>query len=212
MSTSTSKKLAEPFNRLKNRANLFRRKNYSSQLNISSRTPPSGTDHIVPSDRPSLTSTSQHAGVILLKRSNSMIYPQQRLQTLLNQNSSNPHHRNSICVELAGCSTDESSTDDHQLNKSSFSQYWNQQIGATMSNIDEHEIAPSPLPPSIIVTQSNHHQSVTDSRENGKKFVHIHHCRVLVQVNSNEIICFSSLSLFSIILTQQKQQPPPPTH
>jgi hypothetical protein len=205
--TSTSKKLAEPFNRLKNRANLFRRKNYSSQLNISSRTPSSGTDHIVPSDRPSLTSASHHAGVILLKRSNSMVYPQQRLQLLLNQGNNNPHHRNSICVELAGCSTDESSTDDYQLSKSSFSHFWSKQIGATMSNIDEHEIVSSPLPSSIIVTQSNHHQSETDWKENGKKFVHVHHSRFLVQVNSNKIICFFSLSiylsLFSIILTQQ---------
>ena len=158
----TGKKLAEPFNRLKNRANLFRRKNYSSQINISSRSS-SNADHIVPSDRPLLTGKKQHAEVILLKRSNSMICPQQRLQTLLNQTRST-HHRNSICLELAGCSTDESSTDDYQLTKSSLTHYLHKQLRPTMSHIDENESIPS----TNILTAST---EPTDdlSKDNGKR-------------------------------------------
>ncbi len=105
----------------------------------------SGTDHIVPSNQ-SLIKNSSHPGVILLKRSNSMICPQQHLQVYLNQNNNNNNnnsinHRNSICFELAGCSTDESSTDDYQLIKSSSStnRYWSKPINSTMTDIEEHE-------------------------------------------------------------------------
>lgn len=140
----------EPFSRLKNRANLFRRKNFSSQINISSN--PSSSDHIVPSDHSSTFNPHPsghvvgHGDVIQLKRSNSMICPQQRFQTLLNSNRSHSHHRNSICFELAGCSTDESSTDDYQLSKSSFNRYSSAAICSRMSHIDEHEIVPQNEP------------------------------------------------------------------
>jgi len=78
-----------------------------------------------------------------------MICPQQHLQVYLNQNNNNNNnnnnsinHRNSICFELAGCSTDESSTDDYQLIKSSSSstnRYWSKPINSTMTDIEEHE-------------------------------------------------------------------------
>ncbi|CAF4162094.1 unnamed protein product [Rotaria socialis] len=166
---STSKKFAEPFNRLKNRANLFRRKNYSSQLNISSspsdHRPLSCTDHIIPSDQLSITSI-HNTGDAVLKRSNSMICPQQHLQVFLNQNNNNNNnnnyyinHRNSICLELAGCSTDESSTDDYQLTKSSSNRYWTKSISSTMNDIDENEILSTfPIQPSLpptIIEESN---------------------------------------------------------
>jgi hypothetical protein len=156
---STSKRLVEPFNRLKNRANLFRRKNYSSQLHISEH----GTlpvEQIIPSDRSFSNIYSgdhhQHAGVILLKRSNSMICPQQRLQALRQHRNSN--QRNSICVELSGCSTEESSTDDYQLSKSTLNHYWSRAIASTMSHIEENE---SPL--SVITEANPSEQSFKDN-------------------------------------------------
>ena len=145
---STSKKLVEPFNRLKNRANLFRRKNYSSQTNLSSQLTndnrlSSGTDQTVPSHRLT-TNNFNRSNVIQLKRSNSMICPQRRLQTFLNQNNNHTeiyrNQRNSICLELAGCSTDESSTDDCQLNKSSTNCYSTKTICSPMAEIDENEL------------------------------------------------------------------------
>jgi hypothetical protein len=102
-----------------------------------------------------------------------MVCPQQRLQTLLNQNNNNNNnninHRNSLCLELSGCSTDESSTDDYQLNKSSSStlnRYWTKPICSTMSNIEEHEILSS-IQPSTIIEESNINEN--DQEENGKK-------------------------------------------
>jgi hypothetical protein len=98
----------------------------------------SGSDHIVPSHQLS-NKNLYHPSVVLLKRSNSMICPQQHYQTYLNQNNNNNNsisHRNSICFELAGCSTDESSTDDYQL---STNRYWSKPICSTMTDIDEQE-------------------------------------------------------------------------
>jgi hypothetical protein len=71
-----------------------------------------------------------------------MVCPQQRLRTLLNTNNNN-HHRNSICVELSGCPTDESSTDDYCFIKSSSNRYWNKSSYSRMSNIAEHDRFPS---------------------------------------------------------------------
>ncbi|CAF2433723.1 unnamed protein product [Rotaria sp. Silwood2] len=170
---STSKKLVEPFNRLKNRANLFRRKNYSSQLDLSSYSidnrSSSNTDHIVPSHQVSITNF-HNTGDIILKRSNSMICPQQHLQTFLNQNNNNNNnnyinHRNSICVQLAGCSTDESSTDDNQLVKSSSNRYWSKSFSSKMNDIDENEILSSNQPSTIIEESNINHNNENDQEE-----------------------------------------------
>lgn len=183
MPISASRKLVEPFNRLKNRANLFRRKNYSSQLNISSHSADhrlsSGTDH-----RPSIQSP-HHPGVLFLKRSNSMICPQQRLQTYLNQNNNNNNnHRNSICFELAGCSTDESSTDDYQLPRSAADHYWSKSICSGMDDIEEHETISSIGPSTIIEESTRNPISEHDEEGEGEKgkereeqelFVHVNH-------------------------------------
>lgn len=148
-SISTGRRFAEPFNRLKNRANLFRRKNYSSQLNISSRSS-SSADQVIPTDQPSVTGRKRHADVILLKRSNSMVCPQQHLQTLLNGNQTSPH-RNSVCLELAGCSIDESSTDDFQSSRSSLNYQSTWLADSTMNNIDENDS----IPTTAILTEMN---------------------------------------------------------
>lgn len=128
----TSRKFVEPFTRLKNRANLFRRKNYSSQSDISNPRSSLPADHFIPTHQlPSIDDST-----VVLKRSNSMICPQQRLQTFLKHNR---HQRNSICVQLTDFPIDESSTDEYRLNKSSSGRYWNQK----MSNIKEQDIFPS---------------------------------------------------------------------
>ncbi|CAF3693224.1 unnamed protein product [Rotaria socialis] len=148
---STSKKLVEPFYRLKNRANLFRRKHYSSHLDISENCSILSGDHSNPVDNKKITNNinnSNHNNVVL-KRSNSMICPQQRLQSFLrsnnnnNNNNNNSNYRNSICVELTGCSMDESSTDDYCPVKSSSGHYWSSRMRSTMSNIKEQDVYPS---------------------------------------------------------------------
>ncbi|CAF0941240.1 unnamed protein product [Rotaria sordida] len=168
---STSKKFVEPFNRLKNRGNLFRRKNYSSQLNLNSQSnnnrSSSNTDHIVPS-HDLLITRFNNTGDIILKRSNSMICPQKYLQTFLNHNQNNNNninHRNSICVELSGCSTDESSTDDYQLIKSSSNCYWSKPISSKMNDIDENEILSSDQPCTIIEESNINHNNENDQEE-----------------------------------------------
>ena len=118
-----SRKFVEPFTRLKNRANLFRRKNYSSQTDISKPRSSLPADHFIPTDQ--LPAVEQYN--IILKRSNSMICPQQRLQTFLK--TTNPSQRNSVCDP----------TDDYRFLKSSSTRYW----GKKMSNINENEIFPS---------------------------------------------------------------------
>lgn len=129
---STSRKFVEPFARLKNRANLFRRKNYSSQSDISNPRSSLPADHFIPTHQ----LPSHEDPTVILKRSNSMICPQQRLQTFL---KSNRHQRNSICVQLTDYPIDESSTDEYRLNKSSSGRYWNER----MSNIKEQDAFPS---------------------------------------------------------------------
>lgn len=91
-----------------------------------------------------------------------MICPQQHLQVLLNQNNNNNNtnisyinHRNSICLELAGCSTDESSTDDYQLIQSSSNRYWTKSMSSKMNDIDENEILSSSIQTSTIIEESN---------------------------------------------------------
>jgi hypothetical protein len=114
-----------------------------------------------------------------------MICPQQRFQTFLNQNQNNNNnnnnyisHRNSICLELSGCSTDESSTDDYQLNKSS-NRYWTKPICSTMSDIDEHEPLSSIQPSTIIEESNNNHINENNQEEKGKtkkkEFVYVNH-------------------------------------
>ncbi|CAF0771633.1 unnamed protein product [Adineta ricciae] len=120
----SNKKLVEPFNRLKNRANLFRRRNYSSQLDISDPRSSLPADHFI---LPQQTKVPEDNNQLLLKRSNSMICPQQRLQSLL-KNSKKNTNRSSVCVELADCPTDESSTDD----VSSLPNHNNEQTSATL--------------------------------------------------------------------------------
>ena len=61
-----------------------------------------------------------------------MICPQERLQTFMK--NTNPPQRNSICVRLSDCSTDQ-----HRLLKSSSNRYWNKK----MSNIHEQDVFPS---------------------------------------------------------------------
>ncbi|CAF1422566.1 unnamed protein product [Adineta steineri] len=132
----TSKKFVEPFNRLKNRANLFRRRNYSSHLDISNPRSLLPAEHFITSHRILATDNSNNNNNnIILKRSNSMICPQQRLQTLLKNNNI----RNSICVEVAGCPTDESSTDDYNFIKTSSNRYFGKKNYSKMSHINEQD-------------------------------------------------------------------------
>ncbi|CAF2226035.1 unnamed protein product, partial [Rotaria magnacalcarata] len=145
---SASKKLVEPFYRLKNRANLFRRKHYSSHLDISENCSILSGDYSNRSDKKKITNNinnSNHNNVVL-KRSNSMICPQQRLQSFLRSNNNNkkdPNYRNSISVELTGCLMDESSTDDYYPVKSPSDYYWSSKMRSTMSNIKEQDVYPS---------------------------------------------------------------------
>ncbi len=120
----------EPFNRLKNRANLFRRKNYSSHLDISDPRSSLPADHFISSHQIATTDNNS----LVLKRSNSMICPQQRLQTLLNNN--NVH--NSICVGLSACQTDECS-----FVKSSSNRYCGKKPYSKMSHINEQDVSSS---------------------------------------------------------------------
>ncbi len=129
----TSRKFVEPFTRLKNRANLFRRKNYSSQTDISNPRSSLPADHFIPTDQ--LPTVDQQN--IILKRSNSMICPQQRLQTFIK--ATNSSQRNSICVQLSGCPIDETSTDDYRFIKSSSTRYCYKK----MNNINEQDGFPS---------------------------------------------------------------------
>ncbi|UJR22192.1 hypothetical protein I4U23_025256 [Adineta vaga] len=135
----SSKKLVEPFNRLKNRANLFRRRNCSSQLDISDSRSSLPADHFI---LPHSITTSGNNHHLVLKRSNSMICPQQRLQSLLKNNIHNKN-RNSICVELPDCPTDESSTDEYSFIKSSSNRYFRKQTYPKMSHINEHDVSSS---------------------------------------------------------------------
>jgi len=103
-----------------------------------------------------------------------MICPQQRFQSFLNHNQNNNNnninYRNSICLELSGCSTDESSTDDYQLYKSS-NHYWTKPkpICSKMSDIEEHEPLSSIHPSTIIEESNNNHINENDEEEKGKK-------------------------------------------
>ncbi|CAF1436191.1 unnamed protein product [Rotaria sp. Silwood1] len=147
VAVSASKKFVEPFHRLKNRANLFRRKLYSSQLDISNHSSLHSINHSNLSDQ-IITIDNNNKGNnnnnVILKRSNSMICPQQRLQTFLKtNNNNNNNNRNSICIELSGCPIDESSTDDYYSIKSSSNHYWNKKLHSTMSNIKEQDTYPS---------------------------------------------------------------------
>ena len=107
-----------------------------------------------------------------------MVCPQKHLQSLLNQNNNNNNNNNndyinqynSICIQLAGCSTDESSTDDYQLIKSSSvtssNHYWAKPISSTMNNIDQHEIVSSTQPlASIDECKVNQNESEDDEIE-----------------------------------------------
>lgn len=106
-----------------------------------------------------------------------MVCPQKRLQSLLNQNNNNNNNnnhinqRNSICIQLAGCSTGESSTDDCQLIKSPSSyRYWTKPIPSTMSDIDQHEIISSIQPLTVIdECKANHDGDETEQEEKGKR-------------------------------------------
>lgn len=100
-----------------------------------------------------------------------MICPQQHFQALLNQNNNNNtiNHRNSICFELSGCSTDESSTDDYPLIKSSSNRYWPKPIRSTMNDINEHEIFPSTQPPTIIEESNIHPDNEDEQEEKGMR-------------------------------------------
>lgn len=68
-----------------------------------------------------------------------MTCPQQRLQTILNAKDIKNNTRNSICVELSGCPTDESSTDDFRVIQSPANNYWNKKLHSTMSHITEQD-------------------------------------------------------------------------
>jgi hypothetical protein len=142
---------------------------------------PSATDHIVPSYQSTRKTLNNTA--VVLKRSNSMICPQQHYQTFLNQNNNNTfNHRNSICLELAGCSTDESSTDDYQLIKSS-NHYWTKPICSTMTEIDEHENVLSIQPATIIEESNLNHINENEEEEKSKNIC-------LYQLVNNYTICF----------------------
>jgi hypothetical protein len=133
-----------------------------------------------------------------------MICPQQRLQTFLNQNNNNNNnnHRNSICFELAGCSTDESSTDDYPLIKSSSNHYWTKSIPSTMTDIIEHEI------PSTVIEESNtnHNTEIKEEEEEGEGKKNICLCQsfnILVKLIAIHNL-FLFYFLFSIIIITQQ--------
>jgi len=103
-----------------------------------------------------------------------MICPEQRLKSFLNQNNNNNNNnhinqRNSICIELTGCSIDESSTDDSQLIKSSEDRYWTKSISSTMSVINQNEMMSSTQPLTVIDECKVNHDNETDEEEKGKK-------------------------------------------
>ena len=103
-----------------------------------------------------------------------MICPEQRLKSFLNQNNNNNNNninqRNSICIELTGCSIDESSTDDCQLIKSSSDRYWAKSMSSTMNIIDQHETILSTQPLTVIEEhKANHDDNGTDEEEKGKE-------------------------------------------
>ena len=131
-----------------------------------------------------------------------MIYPQQHLQLFLNQNNNNSHrnYRNTICVELTDCSTDESSTDDYQLIKSS-NCYWTKSIPPAMDNIDEHEILSSP-----IIEESNINHNNEEVK--GKSECELCYCQLcyhpLFKLIIRQFVSFLSF-LFSIIIITQRQ-------
>lgn len=105
-----------------------------------------------------------------------MICPQQRLQAYLNQNNNNNNsnylsHRNSICFELAGCSTDESSTDDYQLPRTTTTtanHYWTKSIYPAMTDIEEHELSSVNEPSTIIEESTINPINEYDEEEKGK--------------------------------------------
>ena len=111
-----------------------------------------------------------------------MICPQQHLQTYLNQNNNNNNHhhnylshRNSICFELAGCSTDESSTDDYQLPRSTTANhYWTKSICSGMTDIEEHESL-SVNEPSTINPISEYEEEEDKGKNKRDRFVHVNH-------------------------------------
>jgi hypothetical protein len=129
-----------------------------------------------------------------------MICPQQRLQTFLNQNNNN-NNRNSICLELSGCSTDESSTDDYQLIKSSSNHYWTKLISSAMTDINEHEI-PSTVIEESNINHSNQIDEEEEEKEKGKKNICL--CQsynILVKLIATQFVSFLFF-LFSILITQ----------
>lgn len=105
-----------------------------------------------------------------------MICPQQRLQSYLNQNNNNNNsnylsHRNSICFELAGCSTDESSTDDYQLPRTTTTtanHYWTKSIYSAMTDIEEHESSSVNEPSTIIEESTINPINEYEEEEKGK--------------------------------------------
>ena len=124
----------EPFNRLKNRANLFRPKNYSSQIDISNHCSSLSIDQSELSNKKGTRENNN----IVLKRSTSMLCPQQRFQTFLKINHYDHHNLN--CFELSNCSINDSSTDDYHFVKSSSNYYWNKKLYSKMSNINEQDV------------------------------------------------------------------------
>jgi hypothetical protein len=180
---------------LKSRANLFRRKYYSSQADISNHRSSLPADHIQPSHRIKAVENNS----IALQRSNSMICPQQRLQTLLNNNS----QRNSICEESSSCSTN-----DYRFIKSSSDRYWNKNIFSKMSNINEQDTFPS--------EESLNENKIKEGKSTYQSILIINLFAFLVSSLPNDnnkqtsVILPASQLAKSVIREEQKQQLIPP--
>lgn len=110
--------------RLKNRANIFRRKNYSSQIDISNPRTSLVADHMISS----FNNQNTH-----LKRSNSMICSQQQFPLVSSSSSTTTKQRNSVCLPPTN------DNEHYRLFKSSSTRFWKKK----MSHIVEQDITPS---------------------------------------------------------------------
>lgn len=118
---SNGKKFIEPFQRLKFRTNLFRRKTSSSQFDLTSnkieRRSSVELNEIIPTKTINSTRKRFVDNVQLLKRSNSMICPQEHFESFAK------NQRNSLNLNLIGRSS---------------SRFCQRNLKSTMSSIDEN--------------------------------------------------------------------------
>jgi len=111
-----------------------------------------------------------------------MICPQQRLQTLINNN--NVHK--SISVGLSGCQTDESSTDECSFVKSSSNRHYGKKPYSKMSHINEQDVFSS-------------RESLNERNIEGKKKKHIS-----IKTNNTQFVFFLQYHHYLIITINKR--------